>query len=357
VIAVASMFRDMFRLPATLLEYSNIQLTTPDAVVGATPKDVVWTYRKTTLFRYRSNRRTHPVPILLTFALINRPDIFDLRPGNSFVEFLLAEGFDVYLVDWGYADEEDADTGLEDYALTYLPRAIREVRRSSGAEEITLIGWCIGAALSGMYLSVTPDAPVRNWVPLTMPFDASNSTYEAMLGNEELDTDWLEQHASYLPGNYVDTVNKLLKPVPNYVGTPLRLFRQVQDGTADKASYQPMAKWVADNPNFAMRAFRQWVTWVYKENRLATGRIRLRGHRVDLSRIQQSILVVTASRDHIAPRDGTLPLLDVLTSPDVEHLDGVGGHIGLMAGSRAKGDIWPRIRDWLEPRSQDRRSD
>jgi polyhydroxyalkanoate synthase subunit PhaC len=41
----------------------------------------------------------------------------------------------------------------------------------------------------------------------------------------------------------------------------------------------------------------------------------------------------------------------------VEHLDGVGGHIGLMAGSRAKGDIWPRIRDWLEPRSQDRRSD
>jgi polyhydroxyalkanoate synthase len=118
-----------------------------------------------------------------------------------------------------------------------------------------------------------------------------------------------------------------------------------------------MAKWVADNPNFAMRAFRQWVTWVYKENRLATGRIRLRGHRVDLSRIQQSTLVVTASRDHIAPRDGTLPLLDVLTSPDVEHLDGVGGHIGLMAGSRAKGDIWPHIRDWLEPRSQERRPD
>ncbi|QCU79513.1 alpha/beta fold hydrolase [Citricoccus sp. SGAir0253] len=352
-----SSFRDLVTFPSALLQYTNIRLTTADAPVGVTPKDVVWTYRKTTLYRYRSTRRTHPVPILLTFALINRPDIFDLRPGNSFVEFLLNEGYDVYLVDWGYADEEDADTGLEHYALEFLPRAIRQVRRTSGAEEITLIGWCIGAALSGMYLAVTPDAPVRNWIPLTMPFDASNSLYETLLGHDELDADWLEQHAEYLPGSYVDTVNQLLKPVPNMVGTPLRLWRQVQDGTVNRDAYQSMAKWVRDNPNFPMRAFRQWVTWIYKENRLATGRLRLRGKRVDLSALRQSILVVTATKDHIAPREGTLPLLQVLQSPDVEHLDGVGGHIGLMAGSRARGDIWPHINDWLAPRSQGQRPD
>lgn len=348
--------KDLLELSSSLRTYTNIQLTTADAAVGVSPKEVIWTYRKTTLYRYRSSQRKHPVPILLTFALINRPDIFDLRPGNSFVEFLVERGYDVFLLDWGYADEEDADTGLDDYALEYIPRAIREVRRSSGAEEISLIGWCIGAALTGMYLSVTPNAPVRNWVPLTMPFDAANSMYETLLKNDEVDVDWLEQRADFLPGAYVDTVNKMLKPVPNYISTPMRLFRQVQDGTVDKNSYQPMAKWVADNPNFAMRAFRQWVTWVYKENRLASGRLRLRGQRVDLSRIQQSILVVTATNDHIAPRDGTMPVFDVLTSPDVEHLDGIGGHIGLMAGSRARGDIWPRINDWLEPRSQERRS-
>lgn len=354
---VHSAFRDMLALPPQLLEYANIRLTTPDAAVGTTPKEVVWTYRKTTLYRYRSNRRTHPLPVLLTFALINRPDIFDLRPGNSFVEFLLEEGYDVFLLDWGYAGEEDSDIGLDNYALDYIPRAVRKVRRVSGAEEITLVGWCIGAALTGMYLATTPDAPVRNWVPLTMPFDASNTSYETLLGNDEMDTDWLAQHAEYLPGAYVDTVNKLLKPVPNYIGTPLRLFRQVQDGTADRTAYQPMAKWVADNPNFPMRAFRQWVTWVYKENRLPTGRLRIRGRRVDMAKIQQSTLVVTATNDHIAPRQGTMPLLDVLTSPDVEHLDGVGGHIGLMAGSRARKNIWPTIHAWLEGRSQQRPPD
>jgi polyhydroxyalkanoate synthase len=63
----------------------------------------VWTHRTTTLYRYRSHRRAYAVPVVLVFALINRPDIFDLRPGHSFVEFLLGEGFDVFLLDWGGA--------------------------------------------------------------------------------------------------------------------------------------------------------------------------------------------------------------------------------------------------------------
>src|SRR5436305_10940906 len=103
------------RAPLGAVELTNILLTTDDAVVGATPREVVWTHRATTLYRYRSSDRSHAVPILLVFALINRPEIFDLRPGASLVEYLLEEGFDIFLVDWGVPDEEDAETGLEDY--------------------------------------------------------------------------------------------------------------------------------------------------------------------------------------------------------------------------------------------------
>ena len=87
--------------PANALEFTNILLTTEDAVVGASPRDVVWTHRETTLYRYRSSQRQYGVPLLLVFALINRPQIFDLRPGSSLIEYLLEEGFDVFLVDWG----------------------------------------------------------------------------------------------------------------------------------------------------------------------------------------------------------------------------------------------------------------
>ena len=78
------------------------------------------------------------------FALINRPEIFDLRPGNSFVEFLLEEGFDVFLVDWGVPDEEDADMGLAEFVCDELHWAVRETLRAAGEEELTLLGWCIG---------------------------------------------------------------------------------------------------------------------------------------------------------------------------------------------------------------------
>jgi polyhydroxyalkanoate synthase len=90
---------------------------------------------------------------------------------------------------------------------------------------------------------------------------------------------------------------------------------------------------------------------MYKENRLVAGRLRLRDQRVLLDRIEQSMLVVTAGADHIAPPPGTRPLLDLAGSEDVTHFDRPGGHIGLMAGSRAREEIWPDIAEWLEPRS------
>ena len=115
------------------IETANILLTAADAPIGATPRDLVWTHRKTSLYRYRSGQRRHPVPVLLVFALINRPDIFDLRPGHSFVEHLLADGFDVYLLDWGVPGPEDADTGLDHCVCDALPWAMREVLPASGA--------------------------------------------------------------------------------------------------------------------------------------------------------------------------------------------------------------------------------
>lgn len=74
-------------------------------------------------------------------ALINRPEVFDLRPGSSFVEFLLGEGFDVFLVDWGVPDEEDADMGLGEFVCDELHWAVRETLLAEGEEELTLLGW------------------------------------------------------------------------------------------------------------------------------------------------------------------------------------------------------------------------
>jgi polyhydroxyalkanoate synthase subunit PhaC len=345
------MLGTLARLPRATIEFTNILLTTPDAPIAQTPRDVVWTHRGTTLYRYRSTRREHAIPVLLVFALINRPMIFDLRPGNSFVEHLLAEGFDVYLVDWGVPDEEDADMGLAEYVLDELHWAIRETLYAAQAEEISLLGWCIGGTLCTMYCALHPGGAVRNAVLLTTPIDPSNSLYTRWVGNDEFDVDLVADSYGAVPGSGIDFANKLMKPVTNYITTYRRLFRNVLDGKDPRTSYQAMAKWVADNPPFAGKAYREWITWMYKENRLVSGRLSLRDRRVRLSEIDQNLLVITAGADHIAPPQTTTPLLEFVSSADVTHLGRPGGHIGLMASSNAKHEIWPEIADWLRERS------
>ncbi|MEJ7718854.1 MAG: hypothetical protein WKF31_13150 [Thermoleophilaceae bacterium] len=138
-------------MPAASVEFANILLTTEDAAIGQTPKDVVWTHRKATLYRYRSSQRVHSVPVLLVFALINRPDIFDLTPGRSFVEFLLEEGLRRVPPRLGQPGDEDSDMGVDDYVCDQLPWAMRETLRAAGAEELTLVGWCIGGTLCAMH--------------------------------------------------------------------------------------------------------------------------------------------------------------------------------------------------------------
>src|SRR5690348_3479123 len=95
--------------------------------VGATPKDVVWSSGKVELWRYRSDTRTIRTPLFFVHSLVSRSYVFDLTPGNSFVEFMLGRGFDVFLVNWGVPDELDAHNDLSTYCDEHLPTLVREV--------------------------------------------------------------------------------------------------------------------------------------------------------------------------------------------------------------------------------------
>src|SRR5215467_10016188 len=89
-------------LPAKLGEFAEIVKTR--VPIAQTPKELVWTLNKAKLWRYvpvLPPEKRHPVPLIMVFAIMNRPYILDLRPGHSFVEFMLRQGYDVYLLDWG----------------------------------------------------------------------------------------------------------------------------------------------------------------------------------------------------------------------------------------------------------------
>jgi polyhydroxyalkanoate synthase len=107
------------------------RLLTTDAKIAQTPKEVVWTLNKAKLYRYipivpEAERKK--LPLFMVFAVMNRPYVLDLRPGHSFVEYMLKQGYDLHLLDWGIPGPEDRKLKFDDYVLDYLPRAIPKIQ-------------------------------------------------------------------------------------------------------------------------------------------------------------------------------------------------------------------------------------
>jgi polyhydroxyalkanoate synthase subunit PhaC len=200
---------DQFALLEERLRAINRVMTTK-APIAQTPKELVWTLNKAKLYHYipvvpQQNR--HPVPLLLIFALMNRPYILDLRPGHSFVEFMVRRGYDVFLLDWGVPGPEDKNLKFDDYVLEYMPRAIRKLKAITGAEEFGMLGWCIGAILTTIYSALRPDDGLRNLMLLTAPLDFSNKqglTFARWTNEKYFDVDKVLAAFGNMPGEMID---------------------------------------------------------------------------------------------------------------------------------------------------------
>jgi polyhydroxyalkanoate synthase subunit PhaC len=339
----------------------HLRIATRPPEVGRTPKEVVWEKNKSRVYRYGAGEtKRHAVPVLLVYALILRPYILDLVPGNSLVEHLLGEGFDVYLLDWGVPGEEDAGLSFEHLVLDYLPEAVQSVLRSSGSEELTLFGYCQGGTIAAMYASLFPNEGLRNLVLLATPLDfapedpgplglwtlwSRNSGYfldpdllSGMLANARPD----------LPGLLARAATSLLGPLgvgANVAEIPRRENERLK-------TFLAACRWVDEGVPFPGEAFRRWIKDFYQRNLLARGELKLRGSRVDLSNIVCPVLAVAGAGDYICPLSQAEPAMDLVGGDDKELFVPDAGHVGLMVGPVAKQAVRPRICEWLGDRSR-----
>lgn len=333
------------------------RVMTSKALIAQTPKQLVWTLNKAKLYRYIPavpQKDRHRIPLLLIFALMNRPYILDLRPGHSFVEYLVGQGFDVYLLDWGVPGPEDKHLKFDDYTLEYMPRAIRKIKAISGVEEVSMLGWCIGAILTTIYASLRPDDGLRNLILLTAPLDFSNReklTFGRWTDERYFDVDKVLATFGNMPAEMIDYGAKALKPVENYIGNYLKLWDNL-DNPRIVESWHAMNTWVTDNIPVAGGAFRQLIVDLYRHDRLMKGELMIRGERVDLSHVRANLLTVIAEGDHITPACQSESIVTKISSQDKEIYRVPGGHIGIMAGNAAHKRTWPHIEQWLAPRSK-----
>ena len=354
LLAPAELYAELERIAENTKTWNRLMTT--KAKIAQTPKELIWTLNKAKLYHYipvvppEQRRR---IPLLMVFAIMNRPYVLDLRPGHSFTEYMLKHGYDLYLLDWGAPGPEDRNLKFDDYTLEYLPRVVRKLKSVTTSGEFSMLGWCLGALISTIYAALRPDDGLKNLVLLTAPLDFADKQaggFSRWTSDPAFNADKIIDSLGNMPGQMIDYGAKALKPVENYIGNYLNLWDNL-DNPKVVESWHAMNTWVTDTIDMPGATYRQLVNEFYKENRLMNGTLTMRGERVDLSKLHANLLTVIAEQDHITPPCQSEGVMQKVGSTDKDLYRIQGGHIGIMAGSGAEKRTWPHIEAWLAARS------
>jgi poly[(R)-3-hydroxyalkanoate] polymerase subunit PhaC len=320
--------------------------------MAQTPRDLVWKRDKARLWRYRSAERRYRPPVLIVHSLVSKSYILDLLPGTSLIEYLLGEGFDIFLLDWMEADPADAENTLETYVDDYIPEALGALLEEADADEVTLIGYCFGGVLTLLLAAAHPELPIRNLMVMATPCDYREMGFMSnMFRSHRLSPDDVIDETGLVPAGALDEGFQSLKPT-EYVTQRVNFFQSLWNDEF-VAGFLAIAIWARDQVPFPGGVFRQTVDRLIRQNALYQGVISHGRGEVRLEDIRCPLLNAYAEHDTITPAASSEPLTRLVGSEDVNELRLESGHIGFVAGRRAAKVAWPQIRDWLASHSEE----
>lgn len=314
--------------------------------LAPTPKDAVLKDGTATVYHFRPGTNRAPAgsaPLLLVPSLINRWYVLDLRAGSSVAESLVAAGIDTYLLDWGTPEPEDRFLAWDD-VLARLARAVRRVKRETGSSKVGLLGYCMGATLSGIHTALHPDE-IAALVNLAGPFDfAEGGFLKQMTCPRWFDVDAIVDAGNLSP-EQMQSGFQALRPTQN-LAKMVGYLDRMHDAAA-REGFDALEAWAGDNIPFPAEAYRRYIKELYQENQLVKGEHHVAGKRVDLGNIRCPVLTITADRDTIVPPRAALALAEKANAREKEHLTVPGGHVGAVVGSRASKALYPAMGAWL----------
>jgi polyhydroxyalkanoate synthase len=320
---------------------------------GITPAEVVYEEDRLKLLHYQTKHpRRYRTPLLFVYALVNRPYILDLKQGRSVVAHFVERGFDTYLLDWGLPADADRHLKLDDYINGYLVNVAEYLRERTGVKPLNILGYCMGGTMSAMFAALHPDR-VRNLILLAAPIDFA--TRDGLLNvwtqSDNFDVDQFVDVFGNCPAEFLQASFLLLRPVQNLIQKPIDLYEHLDDEKYLE-DFFTTETWLQDNISVPGEVYREFVKYLYQQNRLTQGRLRIGKRIARLAHITCPILNLMAGQDDLVPCAQSAPFNDFVGSQDRQSLTLPGsGHIGLAIGSRAQRDVWPRACDWLAKRS------
>lgn len=314
-------------------------------------KKLLYKERNLSLYHFQSDNVKHEVPVLLVPPLMVSNDIFDLTPSHSFVNELLKNGFNVYLIDFQKPDARDSNVGLDSYILDKLYRAVFMTKKHTAVNQISLVGYCLGATFSLAYScsSINIKEDIKNVVSISGPVDFRHLNFFNKI-IEPRRNFWIRlvNAYGYLPKTLIMLMFKFSNPM-GFIKRPFKLLKNIRNKKYLEKS-KAVNRFFNNFYNIPAEAFHQ-ATNAIEKNALINGSMKLMDVSFNLSDFNANLLTIAGAKDTFTPAESVSAVHQYINTSDANHVEFPFGHLSIMNSSKAKETTWSTAIDWLKERS------
>jgi polyhydroxyalkanoate synthase subunit PhaC len=316
----------------------------PGENLAITPGKIVYRNELIELIQYEpTTEKVYETPVMFIPPWINRYYILDLQPKNSFVKYLVDQGFTVFMISWKNPDASMEDIHFEDY-MTKGPLAAAEaVRDITGSEKVNPVGYCVGGTLLAValaWLAAGDDENPFGSPTFMVALHDFSEVGETEVFIDEPQIEFMEQQM--LERGYLD--NRKMANMFNLLRSNDLIWSNVVNNylLGQKPPAFDLLYWNSDGTRMARDAHSFYLRNTYLENNLVKpGKVGIKGRKIDLGKIDGNIYAVGAERDHIVPWASAWKISKIANGTTRFALAN-SGHIAGMINppSKGKGRYW-----------------
>ena len=346
--------------------------------IATTPGKVVFRNRMFELIQYTPTTETvHTTPLVVFPPWINKYYILDLKAQNSFVKWVVDQGYTLFMVSWINPDETYRDVGMEDYVEEGYLTAFNEVKAITGEKSINAVGYCIAGTTLSMTLSLLKqrgDTSVKSATFFTALTDFSDQgEFRPFLTDDFIDGIEAETaDKGVLPSIVMARTFSFLRSNDLVYGPAVKSYMMGETPPAFDLLY-----WNGDGANLPAKMAMQYLRGLCQNNELADGGYDLCDAHLVLDEVDIPLCAIACETDHIAPWKDSYRGVQKMGSKDKTFIMTQSGHIAGIVNPPSKGKYghytnddltldheswlagaeftegswWPRWEKWLGKRS------
>jgi len=346
--------------------------------LAITPGQVVYRNELIELIQYTPvTEQVHEIPLLFVPPWVNKYYILDLQPQNSFIRFMVEQGYTAFVISWKNPDASMEHISFEDYVSLGPLAALEVIKEITGSPKVNTAGYCIAGGMLAMvppYLASKGDETINSvsLIVTALDLQAEVNDFTAFMGEPavRLAKQQMDVHG-YLDSHSMMAVFEIMRANDLIWSNVVNNYLLGKESPAFDLLY-----WNNDGTRMTRDAHMFFLREICLENGLAkANKIVMKGVPINLHKIHQDVYAFGAVQDHIVPWKAAWRTTQ-LTGGSVRFVLGKSGHIAGAASPPGKshgywtnekhtksadrwlegaefhqGGWWSDWVEWIKPRS------